>query len=220
MVSLLVVQNAGGGSPLMCQKTEDTLRFDHWLPRRCLISMKLGWVTSYSGSVMLTSCINIMSAVAPALVSRALMTVALRFALWVMIHMVPTRGLYLFMSGYGTVFVGGLGSVHCRSGFLPGIADSLILDGTFRVKGCVGYIRVSSHDAVDALECHVGAGLSTSAWALWAVMLVSGMVACAEATYGASIVGTGAVVVAELLAMSALISGARVEVRRYFSGFI
>jgi hypothetical protein len=124
------------------------------------------------------------------------------------------------MTGHGTVFVGGLGSVRCRSGFLPGIADGLILDGTFRVKGCVGYIRVSSHDAVDALECRVGAGLSPAAWALRAVMLVGGMVACTEATYGASVVGTGGVVVAELLATSALISGASVEVFRYFSGFV
>jgi hypothetical protein len=61
------------------------VRFDHQLPRGGLMSMKSGWVTSYLGSVMLTSCINIMSAVAPALFSRALTTVVLRFALWVMI---------------------------------------------------------------------------------------------------------------------------------------
>jgi hypothetical protein len=56
--------------------------------------VKLGCVTSYLGSVMLASCISMILAVAPALFSRSLMTVVLRFALWEMILMVPASGLY------------------------------------------------------------------------------------------------------------------------------
>jgi hypothetical protein len=182
------------------------VRFDRLLPRGGWRSMNFGWVTSYLESVILASGISIMSVVAPAPFSSALMAVELRFALWDMSRMVAANELYLLIGVHGVAFVGGVVGFAFCSVFLPGVSDGLVLDRASGVEGCVSCVRVACCGAVTAFVGGMGAGFAQAVWAYRALVFLGRVVACAEATNGAAVVSAGGLVVSELLASSALVN--------------
>jgi hypothetical protein len=141
------------------------IQFNRLLPRRGLRSMKFGWVTSYLESVILASCISIMSVVVPAQFSSTLMAVALLFALWDVSRMVTTNELYLLIGVHGVAFIGGIVGLAFCSGCLPGFSDGLVLDRASGVEDRVSCIRVACCGVVTAFVRGMGAGLAQAVWA-------------------------------------------------------
>jgi hypothetical protein len=160
-----------------------------------------------------------MSAVAPALLSRAYIIAGFQLTLWEMILMVAGSGLYLFMGCHISIGVGGGVGGGYRSGLLTGFSDGHALDQAACAEGGVVGHGVASGGRVVAFLVDVGVGLTVAVRAVWALVLVGGVVLCPEAADGSSVGFAGGMVVSELLASAALVGLPGREVFHHSSGF-
>jgi hypothetical protein len=195
------------------------VQFVYLSPCGGITRVKLGCITMYVLSVMLTAWSRIMSVVAPALFSRVSIIAGFWLTLWDMILMFATSGLYLFMGCHISVGIGGGVGGYYRSGLLPGFSDDYALDWAVHAEGGMIGRGLASGGTVVAFVVDMGAGLTLAVRAVWALVLVGGVVLCAEATDGSSVGFAAGMVVSELLVPKALVSLVGREVFCHSSGF-
>jgi hypothetical protein len=119
---------------------------------------------------------------------------------------VTANELYLLIGVYGIAFISGVIGLAFCSRFLLGISDSLVLDQVSGVEGHISCVHVACYGAVTAFVGSMGAGFAQVVWAFWVLVFLGMVVACAEATNGATVVSADGLVVSELLALSALVN--------------
>ena len=186
--------------------------------------MKFGWVIANWGSLTFTSLTRMMSVVSLAVFSSVVRAVVLRFVLWDTMRRVAADEFCLFIGGYGGIGngVGFGGDVVVRgvgAGFEPCLSDDSYFHCAFSAVRCVLGVSMSSCYAVrasvngmDALPALLLGAFSTEVVFRWVYGGADGA--------GRSVVGGArCVVVAKLLAPTALVDGPGGEELGDFSWF-